>query len=335
MHILGAGAVGLAYGALLTAHGHAVVHTSLREGRVGALPVRARIGGEMVRSVYTPRFVASGSRPAADVNLFASAPSACGRYLDRRTDEDGTADLVFAGVFDRDWRARLGPWPTPDPTLVFPLISCEHRPGAGLSLVTDLEVEALVSPGRDRLAGSLLEAMGLKVSAWVGVERFLARYVQTAAAYAVLEGLARRRLDPGQVDRTLLTHVLAQLLEAAEGIHPDQRLDFPAPPAAAFAALPPLIAMAVSDAPSDDPLVLNLRWLLSPDGARKLANHLAPFRSTWRERPPAAERDVALARRLLDAVLGPRGCGDPNPAAIDRKTAESKASAPDKGEIFV
>jgi AcrR family transcriptional regulator len=309
VHIRGAGAVGLSYGYLLTVRGHEVVHTSLRDSRPRQVPVRARIGGETTRGFYTPRFVDPGGHTASAIHLFAAPPSACQEYPGRRTGGGpgvrGAADLIFAGVFGTDWRARPGPWSMPHAALVFPLISCEYAPDDGLNLVTDLDVEVLSHPESDPVAGPVLEAMGLRVSAWVREGRFLARYVQTAAVYAVLAGLTLDLLRPEQV-RSMLTGVFAELLDAARTLCPDTPFDFPDPPLARLEGLAPLIAAAVSGAPSDDLLVHNLRWLMGPAGRRKLTGHLGPFRRIWPDRPVA---DDGPARRLLDAVLATRRTG--------------------------
>jgi len=271
------------------------------------VPVRARITGETTISSYTPRYQGLEGVAASDVNIFAISPAACSRYLDAADEEvvrRPQTNLIFASAFDVESTQNISSRLARNPFIAFPLISSEYCPGDGLNIATDMGVEVL-SP-RESVSGDqlplrlILDHMGMDVSAYVGLGRFRARYLQTAAVYVVLLALNVGLITHADADAALMLSVLREFLDMIEGTALGLALDFPAPPEASFAAVASLIAL--SRRHSDEILLRNLHYLLS-SGKRKLACHLTPLKTMWARHASSLSLSKTPGRNILTSVF--------------------------------
>lgn len=300
VEVVGSGAVGLSLGYLLTTLGHSVIHRSMRQSSaIEACPVRVQTAGATTRSIYRPRFAGAHAAFPPAVEILAIAPSDVLLAAVRRDSANGgvqtTQRLVVASLFITEWQGIRAKMPG---ALAFPLMSCEYCPRDGITVRTEGELEVLEADNGDESGEAIVEALGFRVVARVSTARFFARYLQTAAVYAVLSGIALGIVEPNAVAAELLLDVFAELHEAAIAAYPQARFDFPVPSAYAFAALSPIIVAAMSPTSSNDLFVANVRHLLR-GGGRKLDNHLAAFKTIW----TAGSGHCTPAQMLLRAVL--------------------------------
>lgn len=302
VHVVGTGAVGLAYGYLLTERGHRVFHSSLRGRVTPAFPLSLQTGTGTTHGCYTPRywhdtpqaliphvqiFAVHGAQLAPALQLCggALAPQAC--------------HLVFCSnpdAVDAAWQRVAAD----SYTLVYPLLSAEHCGDQGLRIITNGEVEITPPQGKpigERIAlKALLKRMGLTVSGDVPLSRFRARYLQTAAIYIALLAVSVGAIDHAQVDGALLSVIHDELAAMAERHDGTRVADVPGQ-ARHFASLAALIAAGERDGTM---LGATLEYLVR-DGRRKLTAHLAAITPAWDDH--LAARPATASQRLISTVL--------------------------------
>lgn len=307
IHVVGAGALGLAYGYLLNERRHHVFHTSLRGIQIPRLQVALQSARHLSRAWYEPCYRHdTHQEETAHVNIFAVHGTQISEALGKggNTLSPPVFNLVFCSdpeVIEAGWRQVS----TDIYTLVYPLLSSEYFDNQVLRIITNFEVEvcaphAMTTDERMALA-ALFNRMGLTVSAWVDRPRFRTRYLQTAAVYTAMFAVGIGMINRDLVDAALLSEIHEELAlmpatphypASAVEVTSDQHLHYP--------LLAALIATG-EQASAKTLLAENLGYLINK-GHYKLKAHLAPIAPAWKDHLAHVSSPTAI-QGLISAVL--------------------------------
>ncbi len=288
VHILGTGSVGLAYGYLLTAKGHRVLHKSIRGLTLGDIPTCVQNSTETIHSVYSPQYLLSVDNSLApDLNIFAVSHTIFCQYLSGAygpiSSSPPPQNLFFTSAYEpSEYQLSLSQYDI-NACLVYPLISCEYSPKGRLNIVTNSFLEVFLPPTTSTKSSesltSLLNCLDLNASYYTNLYRLRVRYIQTSTIYTILMALYLGTIESSSVDAELIRKVFTELSAMANLVDAEPQFDLSLDPSAYFSLVSSLI-LACHDPRHGDIFSNNINYLLT-SGQHKVASHLHVIKIPW------------------------------------------------------